>query len=87
MRPSLVLQVTMADFLEALDEVKPAFGAVIESLESYRLHGEGRLGACACPARWAKTAATPRSGAGANALFRSHASMPRGQVVRVIMLS
>ncbi len=35
----------MADFLEALDEVKPAFGAVIESLESYRLHGEsGRPG-------------------------------------------
>lgn len=29
----------MADFLEALDEVKPAFGAVIESLETYRLHG------------------------------------------------
>lgn len=29
----------MADFLKALDEVKPAFGAVIESLESYRLHG------------------------------------------------
>lgn len=47
----------MADFLEALDEVKPAFGAVIESLESYRLHGKGRLGACACPARWTKIAA------------------------------
>jgi vesicle-fusing ATPase len=29
----------MADFLQALEEVKPAFGAVIESLESYRLHG------------------------------------------------
>lgn len=29
----------MTDFLEALEEVKPAFGAVIESLESYRLHG------------------------------------------------
>lgn len=33
------IKVTMADFLEALEEVKPAFGAVIESLESYRLHG------------------------------------------------
>ncbi|EFN58861.1 hypothetical protein CHLNCDRAFT_29882 [Chlorella variabilis] len=33
------IKVTMADFLEALDEVKPAFGAVIESLETYRLHG------------------------------------------------
>ena len=29
----------MADFLKALEEVKPAFGAVIEGLESYRLHG------------------------------------------------
>lgn len=29
----------MADFLQALEEVKPAFGAVIESLEAYRLHG------------------------------------------------
>ncbi|KAL4457630.1 hypothetical protein ABPG75_012495 [Micractinium tetrahymenae] len=33
------IKVTMTDFLEALEEVKPAFGAVIESLESYRLHG------------------------------------------------
>lgn len=29
----------MSDFLAALDEVKPAFGAVMETLESYRLHG------------------------------------------------
>lgn len=29
----------MQDFLAALDEVKPAFGAVIDSLEGYRLHG------------------------------------------------
>lgn len=29
----------MEDFLAALDEVKPAFGAVTETLESYRLHG------------------------------------------------
>ena len=29
----------MEDFLAALDEVKPAFGAVIDSLEGYRLHG------------------------------------------------
>lgn len=29
----------MTDFLAALDEVKPAFGAVMEALESYRLHG------------------------------------------------
>lgn len=38
----------MADFLQALDEVKPAFGAVIESLESYRLHGEGAFEAPCC---------------------------------------
>lgn len=29
----------MADFLTALVEIKPAFGAVVETLESYRLHG------------------------------------------------
>ena len=29
----------MADFLLALQEVKPAFGAVTETLNSYRLHG------------------------------------------------
>ncbi|KAK9812135.1 hypothetical protein WJX73_009967 [Symbiochloris irregularis] len=33
------LKVTMADFLLALQEVKPAFGAVTETLNSYRLHG------------------------------------------------
>lgn len=33
------IQVTMADFLAALVEIKPAFGAVVETLESYRLHG------------------------------------------------
>ena len=29
----------MEDFLEALQEVQPAFGATLQSLESYRLHG------------------------------------------------
>ena len=29
----------MADFLKALEEVKPAFGAATESLNSYCLHG------------------------------------------------
>lgn len=33
------LQVTMADFHQALSEVKPAFGAVTETLESYRPRG------------------------------------------------
>jgi hypothetical protein len=33
------LQVSMEDFRAALDEVKPAFGAVTETLETYRLHG------------------------------------------------
>ena len=37
--PLVVPQVTMADFLEALVEVKPAFGATLDSLEGYRLHG------------------------------------------------
>ena len=34
-----VIQVTMADFLKALEEVKPAFGAATESLNAYCLHG------------------------------------------------
>ena len=29
----------MADFIKALEEVKPAFGAATESLQSYCLHG------------------------------------------------
>lgn len=29
----------MQDFLKALDEVKPAFGAAVESLEAYRMQG------------------------------------------------
>ena len=29
----------MQDFLAALREVKPAFGAVVETLDGYRLHG------------------------------------------------
>lgn len=33
------IKVTMEDFLSALDEVKPAFGATISTLDSYRLHG------------------------------------------------
>lgn len=33
------IKVTMQDFMAALDEVKPAFGATIDTLESYRLHG------------------------------------------------
>lgn len=33
------IKVTMQDFLEALEEVKPAFGATVETLDSYRLHG------------------------------------------------
>eukprot|EP00884_Botryococcus_braunii_P005505 jgi/Botrbrau1/14956/Bobra.0018s0059.1 len=33
------LKVTMADFLAALAEVKPAFGAVVDTLETYRLNG------------------------------------------------
>lgn len=33
------IKVTMVDFLSALDEVKPAFGATIDALDSYRLHG------------------------------------------------
>ena len=33
------LKVTMEDFLGALDEVQPAFGATIDTLDSYRLHG------------------------------------------------
>ena len=35
----LLLQVCMEDFEEALKEVKPAFGAVTETLEAYRLNG------------------------------------------------
>ena len=35
----LLLQVNMEDFEEALKEVKPAFGAVTETLEAYRLNG------------------------------------------------
>ena len=33
------LQVTMQDFDTALAEVKPAFGAVTETLETYRANG------------------------------------------------
>lgn len=33
------LQVTMGDFTLALDEVKPAFGAQMDTLEAYRMHG------------------------------------------------
>eukprot|EP00887_Chlorella_sp_A99_P002765 scaffold6.g2765.t1 len=33
------IQVTMSDFLAALGEIKPAFGAVVETLEAFRLHG------------------------------------------------
>ena len=33
------VQVCMEDFEEALREVKPAFGAVTETLEAYRLNG------------------------------------------------
>jgi vesicle-fusing ATPase len=33
------IKVTMEDFLAALAEVKPAFGAVVASLEAHRLHG------------------------------------------------
>lgn len=33
------LQVSMQDFHTALAEVKPAFGAVVDTLESYRLNG------------------------------------------------
>lgn len=35
---SCVLQVTMDDFMLALKEVKPAFGAVTETLNQYRLN-------------------------------------------------
>jgi vesicle-fusing ATPase len=33
------IKVTMVDFLAALNEVKPAFGATIDTLDLYRLHG------------------------------------------------
>uniref|UniRef100_A0A7R9YT48 Vesicle-fusing ATPase n=1 Tax=Chlamydomonas euryale TaxID=1486919 RepID=A0A7R9YT48_9CHLO len=33
------IKVTAADFMKALEEVKPAFGAATESLEAYRIHG------------------------------------------------
>ena len=33
------LQIEMTDFERALSEVKPAFGAVTETLEQYRLNG------------------------------------------------
>ena len=33
------VQVCMEDFEEGLKEVKPAFGAVTETLEAYRLNG------------------------------------------------
>lgn len=33
------IKVTAADFMSALEEVKPAFGASTESLEAYRTHG------------------------------------------------
>lgn len=37
--PSFCLQVAMQDFDRALSEVKPAFGAVTETLEQHRLNG------------------------------------------------
>lgn len=47
----------MADFLQALEEVKPAFGAVLDSLESYRLHGKGACaGTLACVQHVARAA-------------------------------
>lgn len=33
------MQVEVADFEKALSEIKPAFGAVTETLEQYRLNG------------------------------------------------
>ena len=36
---SVVLQVSMQDFQAALSEVKPAFGAVTDTLDAYRLNG------------------------------------------------
>lgn len=33
------VKVNMEDFLSALEEVKPAFGATIDTLDAYRLHG------------------------------------------------
>lgn len=33
------VKVTMADFEHALEEVKPAFGAQIDTLETQRMHG------------------------------------------------
>lgn len=38
-RCNACLQIEMADFERALSEVKPAFGAVTETLEQYRLNG------------------------------------------------
>lgn len=35
----------MGDFASALDEVKPAFGAQTETLESFRMHGMISYGA------------------------------------------
>ena len=37
--PCMCVQVSMQAFLAALKEVKPAFGAVVETLDSYRLNG------------------------------------------------
>ena len=39
------IKVTMEDFVAALEEVQPAFGATIETLDSYRLHGMVDFGA------------------------------------------
>ena len=39
LRCAACMQVCMEDFEEALKEVKPAFGAVTELLEAYRLNG------------------------------------------------
>ena len=39
------IKVTMEDFVQALGEVKPAFGAVVDALESYRLRGVVDYGA------------------------------------------
>ena len=38
-KPPSCLQVAMQDFDRALSEVKPAFGAVTETLEQHRLNG------------------------------------------------
>lgn len=55
----------MQDFLEALEEVKPAFGAVLESLE-----GCARFGALPAPPVAPSAAAASCTGAVASVLAR-----------------